>query len=469
MKTFFTTTFLLVLVFFFYQTSIGQATFQETLGAPGIDKFNTIISTANEELIIAGESSNHVQGKGNAVIAKLNKTGQLAWVKTFGSLSDKENINDIKATYDNCYVAVGERYLSKPQGKGEVGILVKIDTLGNLKWWKEFDHNRNEAEGFCLQETADKGLVTAGMMKELQDVSDPFFTLKTEVQHLYVLKTDGNGVSQWAGYISGNYSSKGLYIKQTKDKGYIITGHVYKANEGEHTQICLLKLDEKGNMQWLKVYDNDGKKEETGMSVMQADDNGYMICGTTFDAGAGEGDVFLLKTNSNGDLSWKKTYGGNKTELSKSFYKLTDGGYAVAGTTSSFGNGSSDAFLMKLKDDGQVDWFKTYGSNFYEMTLGFTTLKDGYALTGYNINSGVVDGVCIRTDKNGDNGCNGSYTIISGEFPLDAVKYTGIKWDMTRNSTMVSHEDSNAAGSEAPQFTLKQFCEKNKATKTGNQ
>src|SRR5258706_5865125 len=129
MKILFIKTLITIVACFLYLFSYSQATFQETIGAGGIDKFNTIISSGNGGFVVAGESCNYIQGKGNAVVAKLNQSGQIVWAKTYGSLADRENLNDIIITSDSSYVSVGERYLSNPKGRGEVGILLKTDTM----------------------------------------------------------------------------------------------------------------------------------------------------------------------------------------------------------------------------------------------------------------------------------------------------------------------------------------------------
>lgn len=436
----------------------AQNNYQSTIGAAGIDKTNAIIPTADKGFILAGETCNEVGGKGNAFVLKLDQSGKIVWAKGYGSLPDKESLNDVKVTPDSGLVSVGERYLSNPAGRGELGVLLKTDASGNVKWWKEFDHMGNEAEGFSLQIASDKGFVIAGMMKDLDNLSDPFFTLKTELQHLYVLKTDKDGVSEWAGYISGDYSSKGQFIQQTQDGGYIITGSVYKAKEGEDTKICLVKLDSKGAMQWINVYDNEGKKEETGMSVLETADHGFMVCGTTLDAGQGNDDIFLFRTNKSGDLLWAKTYGGPKADMAKFMQKAPGGGFVITGTTSSFGAGSHDAFLMNVSDNGQLNWFKTYGSPLYEMASCVAVGADGYAISGFNINSGVVDGIFIKTDMNGINGCANNGLVKSGTFALVVAKHDVIKWEFTLGNKMTHPADANASGGAAPVVTQKNLC-----------
>jgi len=434
----------------------GQSTFQSSIGEAGIEKGTAIISTPDNGFMLVGETCSNTQRIANAMLVKFDNNGQMTWAKTYGTASDRENFNDIKSTADNGYISVGERYPANPLGRGEVGALLKTDALGNIQWWKEFDHKGNEAEGFSIQICKDQGFVIAGMMKDLVDVSDPFFTLKSERQHIYVMKTDKNGNSQWAGYISGKYSSKALFIQQTLDQGYIITGHVYQSSgDDNNAKICLLKLGKDGNMQWIKVYDNEGKMQETGMAVYQTSDAGFVICGSTLDAGQGESDIFLLKTNSMGDLIWAKTYGGKKMDYAKSMQRV-DEGFIITGSTNSYGAGSEDVFLLRVDDKGNVQWFKTYGSAYFEMALCVSTAMDGFVITGFNIVPGTADALFIKTDTNGNAPCSGSSTIIQSSFPLWAIKNEGIKWELEKGVGSLKLANQNSLGAAPANIKQKQ-------------
>jgi len=134
---------------------------------------------------------------------------------------------------------------------------------------------------------------------------------------------------------------------------------------------------------WMKNYGGEGS--ETGWVVEQTTDGGYFVLGTTSSFGAGEADIWLLKTDSSGDTLWTKTYGGSLTEWASSGQLTSDGGCIIAGYTESFGAGKYDIWLLKTDSSGDTVWTQTYGDTGYEEANSVQRTTDGgYIITGYN-------------------------------------------------------------------------------------
>ena len=141
----------------------------------------------------------------------------------------------------------------------------------------------------------------------------------------------------------------GFSVQQTSDGGYIITGEINSYNENPYRDgdLWLIKTDEDGDTMWTKIY--GGSEGEVGYSVQQTSDGGYIITGYTSSYGEWPGDVWLIKTDENGDTLWTKTYGDSEhTDEGYSVQQTSDGGYIITGRTKSYGEGNYDVWLIKV-------------------------------------------------------------------------------------------------------------------------
>ena len=178
-------------------------------------------------------------------------------------------------------------------------------------------------------------------------------------------KVDSKGLSQWNQTYTvlsqDNFGNAAASMVQTKDGGYAIAGNTGRyLNVEPPNQALLIKTNSNGNMAWSRTY---GQKEQTNFftSFVQTNDGGYVLAGATSEGAAGGLDFWLVKTNSAGDTQWSKMYGGANDDEAKSLVQTTDGGYAIVGNTASFGAGnSSQAWLVKTDSSGNLQWTRTY-------------------------------------------------------------------------------------------------------------
>ena len=162
---------------------------------------------------------------------------------------------------------------------------------------------------------------------------------------VYLIKTDSAGNMLWNKTFGGPGFDQGWSVQQTTDGGYIITGN--KGYSTGDSDLYLVKTDSAGNMLWNKTFGGSGS--DIGWSIQQTNDGGYIIAGATYSFGAVSGDVYLVKTDIAGNMLWSKTFGGSGWDVGESVQQTDDGGYIIAGNLQSFGE-SSDVYLIKLTD-----------------------------------------------------------------------------------------------------------------------
>ncbi|MEO0191778.1 MAG: hypothetical protein ABIM46_03220, partial [candidate division WOR-3 bacterium] len=141
-------------------------------------------------------------------------------------------------------------------------------------------------------------------------------------------------------------------IIQTTDGGYVVAGVTYSFGAGYY-DCFVLKLNPDGSLAWARTYGSTGWDE--ARSIIQTTDGGYAVAGFTESFGAGRRDFLILKLNSDGSLVWARTFGGTNSEEAYSIIEAADGGYAVVGATQSFGAGDLDFLVLKLGSDGSYE------------------------------------------------------------------------------------------------------------------
>ena len=191
------------------------------------------------------------------------------------------------------------------------------------------------------------------------------------------------GAQYWAKtYGRSSWGNRANSIRQTADGGYIVAGSIYSYSFGtDNKDALVLKLNSYGTVSWQKTY--GGSEDDGAYFIEQTLDKGFIVAGFTQSFGAGGTDFWVLKLDGSGDITWQKTYGGSDLDNISSIQKTSDGGYIMAGNTYSFGTGDCDAWVLKLDGSGNVSWQKTYGGSDWDEAVAILQTADGgYILAG---------------------------------------------------------------------------------------
>ncbi len=201
-------------------------------------------------------------------------------------------------------------------------------------------------------------------------------------------------------------------VVQTDDGGYAMAGFtsVSGINNGDGGAF-ISRFDSNGKLSWKKTWGSETDGRYTINSIIQTDDGGFAIAGKKPSGKDKDGFVtgenaFIAKFASDGKLTWIRTWGSVESggENAKSIIQTADGGYAVAGSVGSYGAGSIDAFIAKFDSGGKLSWSKTWGGTNYDQANSIASTPDGgYVITGYvdSYGAGSEDAFIAKFDSGG--------------------------------------------------------------------
>ncbi|NIA10540.1 MAG: hypothetical protein GWP10_12620, partial [Nitrospiraceae bacterium] len=316
----------------------GNVAWARTYGGSKDDWANSIQQTSDEGYIVAGGTYSFGAGSKDTLIIKLDKTGNVAWARTYGGSKD-ETIYFVQQTSDRGYIFTG--YTSS-FGAGNKDILVvKLDSSGNIQWAKTYGGKQEDNGWYRIRQTDDGGYI----------LSSYTYSFGAGYDDILIIKLDSSGNIQWAKTYGGKSGDNIWSIISTSDGGYILGGESYFDIGGWN--LLVVKLDSVGNITWTKRLFG-GSNKESGSFVCQTLDGGYVVAGYITSSSTGKSSSIIIKLDANGNMRWAKTYGGKGNDYIESIQQTSDGGYIVGGVTDSFGTGKEDAFVMRLDINGNI-------------------------------------------------------------------------------------------------------------------
>jgi hypothetical protein len=310
----------------------GKAQWEETYGGQYSDQGVSIVQASDGGYVVAGTSSSYSPKPHNsdACLIKIDKQGNSQWIKTYGESGKSESARSMVQTGDGGFVLAGKSNLDI--------FLVKTDSSGELRWSKTYpgtDYSVNS-----VVQTSDGGYAVAGS----------YHRTSTDESLAFLMKTDATGEMTW----SQLYGARNCVVNsvvQTDDGGYALAGmnHTYGGAAENYGDALLVKTDELGNMTWSRNYGwSTPYSHEYAQSLVQTTDGGYALAARTDHNSPGRTDLYLVKTDADGELQWTIIYGGTSADYPMALVQTADGGYATAGITSSFGAGLGDFWLVKF-------------------------------------------------------------------------------------------------------------------------
>ena len=316
---------------------------------------------------------------------------EITFAKTFGGNRRDRGINLLQ-TRDGGYAIVG--YTSSLDAIQEDIYLVRTDAQGEVLWSKTYGGQGND-NGWAIMETEDGGFLITGF-------TNSFGAGKMDI---YLVRTDADGNMLWERTFGGSQSEYGWAMAATTDGGYVLAGQTDSFGAGDKDGY-LVKVNAEGEEIWSQTY--GGPKEDRLFSIDQSSDGGFILTGTTksFGVGNSQRDLYLVKTNSTGELVWTQVLGEEPDDVGHAVRQTADGGYIVTGYTKSFGAQNYDTWLIKTDEAGISQWETFYGEASDDRTIyGEQTDDGGYISIGYTRGfepAGNWDVFLVKIDSDGE-------------------------------------------------------------------
>jgi len=357
--------------------SYSVTTFEKTFGDGYDGSANSIAQTSDGGYIVTGYGTDS-SSVSYISILKLDPFGSEEWSKKVHSFQNEGY--KIRQTDDGGYVLAG-RYVYYSHGFHESIWIYKTDQYGEKEWDYKFPDDGMGCTSYDVLQTEDGGYALTGIY---------YFESG-------IVKLDSLGNEEWNKYYLNTSSGRSI-IKY--NSGYLIAGNTYDY-DNESYDLSVTRTDSLGNEIWTKYFGS--VLNEEAFSVLDLD-NFIYIAGYTESFGNGGKDIYLIKSDSLGNEIWNKTYGGTADDTASSVNVTSDGNLIITGMTESFGSEGKEVWLFKTDTDGNVLWEHTFGGSGDDVANSVQQTADGgYILAGYtdSFGAGGKDTWIIKTDENG--------------------------------------------------------------------
>lgn len=361
-------------------------TWQRTFGTKGNDGATALTLTKDGGVVVAGYTSAKGSGALDGWLVRLDADGKKIWARRAGGRRD-DRFNDVRLTSDGGLVAVG---LTRSKGAGGNDVfVVRFNAKGKILWQKTFGGKKGDYAK-ALYITAKDELVIAG------------YTLsKGKGGDAWLIKLDKNGKKIWDRPHGGRGLQSANAIAPAAGGGFVIAGSKDRARS-RVANFWALKTNDKGKRTWQTSL--GGSRPDVAFGAVETIDGGHILVGQTASHGKGSGDAWVVKLDGKGKKLWSRAYGGRLSDGALAVAQVFDGGFVIAGWTSSKGAGKEDGWLIKIDKLGRKRWERTFGGAQNDRLLAVRAIEGGgFVAAGRTESTGAGKGDLwvLRLDAEG--------------------------------------------------------------------
>ncbi|MBT5077829.1 MAG: hypothetical protein HOM61_02840 [Candidatus Marinimicrobia bacterium] len=381
------------------QTSAAVYT---TFGESFDDEGTAVTQTPDGGYLVVGSSYNATTLSDMYVI-KTNSVGEEVSDSIFTEITGDvvtsfDLISDVKVLADGGYILVGSKFSTATNY--DVW-LVKLNANLGVEFFKTFDGEASGDDfGYSVSLCDDNGYVISG--KTFGSNGFDMWVIKTNALGVLDTTFDTDGKFSYDGTSNGNDAA--YSVSQTNDGGYIVTGEA--RTTGNNADMIVVKLTSLGALN--AAFDTDGAAtfggtlDESSKFVQETSDGGFILVGDSFSNGSGQSDIYIVKISAVGAKIWDTYIGGTRNDFANCVKQTTDGGFVIVGNSYST---SSDVLVVKIfpNSQGEVEWQSTFGGDFDDVGNYISQTNDGgYILTGSTYTEDKMNQVLlIKLDASG--------------------------------------------------------------------
>ncbi|MBT7618262.1 MAG: hypothetical protein HN590_13345 [Calditrichaeota bacterium] len=368
--------YVLTVVFLCVNVSFAQPNISQE-STYGTDRGETCmdhIQTADGGFVFIGQSSNPNNGESQMVAVKVDADGEQTWLQTYGG-EDGEQGDAILQLEDGGYALAGNTW---SYGEGwEDCWLVRVNADGEELWSQTYGGDRPDAL-FSILPMDDGGFSLCGFT----------WSFGAGEKDYYLIRTNADGNAVWTRTYGGEECDYARDHVRTADGGFAIGGYTTSFG-GEEKNMGLCKVDENGELEWWQAFGGDGNDD--CFSLIQSTDNGYVLAGYTEPEEIGFWDIFILKTDSEGEEEWSVTVNMEDNEMLTDIIQLDDEGYLATGYVISNEDGGADCYFIRLDRNGEVKWEMLYGHEYADECHSVIVTPEGYSFAGFSVSVEDMD------------------------------------------------------------------------------
>ena len=371
------------------------------------------------------------------------------WVKTFGG-SEEDIAHDIIATADGGFALLGNsqstdgNLLGKTRAGSDI-VLMKFNAAGSLEWVQNYGGSEDE-RGHSLVQLPDNGYLLLGYaMSADGDLNN------NEGQHdNWVLRVDDQGELLWQKSYGFAGHDHAYHIMATQDGGFLFNGFLdVTSSQGQGAtdkqipnparhgvgEFWVHKLDANGELQWRKYF--GGTNNDRSYAAVEVDGGNFVLVGTSESIDVdirnprGGYDIWAIKIDQNGTLLWEQSFGGSETDGANAVALTPDQKLLILGNTVSIDQdvssplGNSDFWLLTLDLDGNLVTERSYGGSDFDLGRDLLVNRDQNVWLTGYSRSNDID----LTTNRGDNDVALFY-MDSNQFPKQQFTLGGSGQDL---------------------------------------